>query len=537
NNKITTLEGLENLSAVNTLYVSENLVTEIESMHAFPKLQNLELGWNALTNVVMDQVTAEKLPLLRTMDVRGNNLIKINIQDQPKLWTFECDTGSSSELTEVTLKNLPILIVAGNGSSAYQNDIVFSSTPGLSKVILENLPSISSSVRLDRCAIEELVINNLPKVSMVNISNNKITTLEGLENLSAVNTLYVSENLVTEIENLHAFPKLQTLTVDNNHISVLPTSLKTENPVLTTLSAMNQTITLKQKVIVSDLVLDNEVKNFGQITTAKSISNKGTYQNNQIKWLFEDIKSVNAVDYQFSEPVQEATIQGTFSGKVTQPIKASKVPVISADAEMNYPKNETVSEAAFFKDISASVTDDATLTSDFESVVDFAKAGTYEVTLNAVNEDGVKATSVTVLVHIAKSPAPVITADKEITYTKNAEVSITEYLAAIHAKTSDGSSIEADLDTAVTWGTVGGYTVTLRSTNEDGVEAIPVEVTVHIAKSPAPVITADKEITYAKNAEVSITEFLAAIHAKTSDGSPIESDFATAVIWSTAGDY
>ncbi|EAC5984030.1 cell wall anchor protein, partial [Listeria monocytogenes] len=486
NNKITTLEGLENLSAVNTLYVSENLVTEIESMHAFPKLQKLELGWNALTNVVMDQVTAEKFPLLRTMNVRGNNLIKINIQDQPKLWTFECDTGSSSELTEVTLKNLPILIAVGNGSSAYQDDIVFSSTPGLSKVILENLPSTSSEVKLDHCAIEELVINNLPKVSVVIISYNKITTLEGLENLSAVSKIDAYENLVTEIENLHAFPKLQTLTVDNNHISVLPTSLKTENPVLTTLSAMNQTITLKQKVIVSDLVLDNEVKNFGQITTAKSISNKGTYQNNQIKWLFEDIKSVNAVDYQFSEPVQEATIQGTFSGKVTQPIKASKVPVISADAEMNYPKNETVSEAAFFKDISASVTDDATLTSDFESVVDFAKAGTYEVTLNAVNEDGVKAASVTVLVHIAKSPAPVITADKEITYTKNAEVSITEYLAAIHAKTNDGSPIESDFATAVNWGTAGDYTVTLRSTNEDGVEAIPVEVTVHIAKSPAP---------------------------------------------------
>ncbi|EIM8286746.1 LapB repeat-containing protein [Listeria monocytogenes] len=537
NNKITTLEGLENLSAVNNLYASENLVTEIENMHAFPKLQNLELGWNALTNVVMDQVTAEKLPLLRTMDVLGNNLIKINIQDQPKLWTFKCDTGSSSELTEVTLKNLPTLIAASSGSNNVADDIAFSSTPGLSKVILENLPSASSEVRLDHCAIEELVINNLPKVSMVNISYNKITTLEGLENLSAVNKVDASENLVTEIENLHAFPKLQTLTVDNNHISVLPTSLKTENPVLTTLSAMNQTITLKQKVIVSDLVLDNEVKNFGQTTTAKSISNKGTYQNNQIKWLFEDIKSVNAVDYQFSEPVQEATIQGTFSGKVTQPIKASKVPVISADAEMNYPKNESVSEAAFFKDISASVTDDATLTSDFESVVDFAKAGTYEVTLNAVNEDGVKAASVTVLVHIAKSPVPVITADKEITYTKNAEVSITEYLAAIHAKTNDGSPIESDFATAVNWGTAGDYTVTLRSTNEDGVEAIPVEVTVHIAKSPAPVITAEKEITYAKNAEVSITEFLAAIHAKTSDGSSIEADLDTAVTWGTVGGY
>ncbi|EKZ3835310.1 LapB repeat-containing protein, partial [Listeria monocytogenes] len=478
---IVDLTGIDLLSKLTSLSISGNQITDISALNGLVNLSNLNVSNNKITSFNLN--ANSNLPMLSAVDIRSNNLKNINVQDQPKLWTFKCDTGSSSELTEVTLKNLPTLIVAGNGSSAYQNDIVFSSTPGLSKVILENLPSISSSVRLDRCAIEELVINNLPKVSVVIISYNKITTLEGLENLSAVSKIDAYENLVTEIENLHAFPKLQTLTVDNNHISVLPTSLKTENPVLTTLSAMNQTITLKQKVIVSDLVLDNEVKNFGQITTAKSISNKGTYQNNQIKWLFEDIKSVNAVDYQFSEPVQEATIQGTFSGKVTQPIKASKVPVISADAEMNYPKNETVSEAAFFKDISASVTDDATLTSDFESVVDFAKAGTYEVTLNAVNEDGVKAASVTVLVHIAKSPAPVITADKEITYTKNAEVSITEYLAAIHAKTNDGSPIESDFATAVNWGTAGDYTVTLRSTNEDGVEAIPVEVTVHIAKS------------------------------------------------------
>ncbi|EAE2783561.1 cell wall anchor protein, partial [Listeria monocytogenes] len=444
---IVDLTGIDLLSKLTSLSISGNQITDISALNGLVNLSNLNVSNNKITSFNLN--ANSNLPMLSAVDIRSNNLKNINVQDQPKLWTFKCDTGSSSELTEVTLKNLPTLIVAGNGSSAYQNDIVFSSTPGLSKVILENLPSTSSEVKLDHCAIEELVINNLPKVSVVIISYNKITTLEGLENLSAVSKIDAYENLVTEIENLHAFPKLQTLTVDNNHISVLPTSLKTENPVLTTLSAMNQTITLKQKVIVSDLVLDNEVKNFGQITTAKSISNKGTYQNNQIKWLFEDIKSVNAVDYQFSEPVQEATIQGTFSGKVTQPIKASKVPVISADAEMNYPKNETVSEAAFFKDISASVTDDATLTSDFESVVDFAKAGTYEVTLNAVNEDGVKAASVTVLVHIAKSPAPVITADKEITYTKNAEVSITEYLAAIHAKTNDGSPIESDFATAV----------------------------------------------------------------------------------------
>ncbi|EAE5553830.1 internalin, partial [Listeria monocytogenes] len=124
-----------------------------------------------------------------TMDIRSNNLIKIDIQNQSKLATIICDTGSSSELIEVTLKNLPELIAASNGSNQVKDDIAFLSTPGLSKVILENLPSTSSSVQLDRCVIEELVINNLPKVSIVTINNNKITTLEGLEDLAALTSL------------------------------------------------------------------------------------------------------------------------------------------------------------------------------------------------------------------------------------------------------------------------------------------------------------------------------------------------------------
>ncbi|EAW7178216.1 LPXTG cell wall anchor domain-containing protein [Listeria monocytogenes] len=489
NNKITTLEGLEDLATLSSLNAGNNELTEIESMHAFPKLQTLTLISNKLTSIILNQATANGTPNLTSIDSRSNDLTKIDIQDQPKLTKIICDTGSSAELTELTLRNLPELIAASNGSNAVSDDIAFSATPGLSKVTLENLLATNVTIQLDHCVIEELVINNVPQVAFIYINNNKITTLEGLGNLTAVTNLNAENNELTELENIPAFPKLKTLTVNNNHICVLPTSLKTKNPVLTTLSATNQTITLKQKVIVSDLVLDNEVKNFGQTTTAKSISNNGTYQNNQVTWLFEDVQGVNAVDYQFSEPIQEATIQGTFSGEVTQPIKVSTVPVITADTEMTYPKNATISEAAFFKDISASVTDDAILTSDFESVVDFVKAGTYEVTLNAMNEDGVEAVSVTVLVHIAKSPAPVITADKEITYTQSTEVSTTEFLVAIHATTNDGSPIESDLDTTVNWSKVGDYTVALSATNEDGVEAIPVKVAVHIVEPPAPTIS------------------------------------------------
>ncbi|HEL8259489.1 TPA: leucine-rich repeat domain-containing protein, partial [Listeria monocytogenes] len=166
---IVDLTGIDLLSKLTSLSISGNQITDISALNGLVNLSNLNVSNNKITSFNLN--ANSNLPMLSAVDIRSNNLKNINVQDQPKLWTFKCDTGSSSELTEVTLKNLPTLIVAGNGSSAYQNDIVFSSTPGLSKVILENLPSISSSVRLDRCAIEELVINNLPKVSMVNISN------------------------------------------------------------------------------------------------------------------------------------------------------------------------------------------------------------------------------------------------------------------------------------------------------------------------------------------------------------------------------
>ncbi|HHT5771671.1 TPA: LapB repeat-containing protein, partial [Listeria monocytogenes] len=83
----------------------------------------------------------------------------------------------------------------------------------------------------------------------------------------------------------------------------------------------------------------------------------------------------------------------------------------------------------------------------------------------------------------------------------------------------------------------GDYEVTLNSINADGVSAVPFQVTVHVEKSVAPVITADTEISYAKASQITESKFLADIHATTNDGSTITSNFATAVNWEQAGDY
>uniref|UniRef100_UPI0015E76D34 LapB repeat-containing protein n=1 Tax=Listeria seeligeri TaxID=1640 RepID=UPI0015E76D34 len=222
---------------------------------------------------------------------------------------------------------------------------------------------------------------------------------------------------------------------------------------------------------------------------------------------------------------------------VTVTVEKAPAPVITADNTISYPKNSTVDSQQFFDDINASTNDGSPITSDFDTVVDFATPGDYTVTLNSVNSDGVAASPVTVTVTVEKAPAPIITADNEITYMKNSTISSTQFLTDISATTNDSSPITSDFDTVVDFTTAGDYTVTLQSINSDGVSANPVNVIVHIAKDPAPVITADSAISYPKNSTIGSQQFLADVNATTDDGSSITSDFDTVVDFTTAGDY
>ncbi|MBM5696316.1 cell surface protein, partial [Listeria seeligeri] len=222
---------------------------------------------------------------------------------------------------------------------------------------------------------------------------------------------------------------------------------------------------------------------------------------------------------------------------VTVTVEKAPAPVITADSAISYPKNSTVDSQQFYTDVDATTDDGSLITSDFDTVVDFSTAGNYTVTLNSVNSDGVEANPVTVTVTVEKAPAPIITADNEITYMKNSTISSAQFLTDVSATTNDGSPITSDFDTVVDFTTAGDYTVTLQSLNSDGVAANPLSVIVHIAKDPAPVITADSAISYPKNSTVDSQQFYTDVSAATDDGSPITSDFATVVDFTTPGDY
>ncbi|HBM4318675.1 TPA: LapB repeat-containing protein [Listeria innocua] len=85
---------------------------------------------------------------------------------------------------------------------------------------------------------------------------------------------------------------------------------------------------------------------------------------------------------------------------VTVKVTVHEKPVITADPTISYNKATTKSVDEFLTEIHSAVTGNATLTSDFNKVVDLTTPGKYTVTLNAENERGQKADPVTVIVTV-----------------------------------------------------------------------------------------------------------------------------------------
>ncbi|HAA7156344.1 TPA_asm: class 1 internalin InlI [Listeria monocytogenes] len=259
------------------------------------------------------------------------------------------------------------------------------------------------------------------------------------------------------------------------------------------------------------------------------------------------------------ETVVKLDVPGTYTvtitatnedGGVSAPKEVSVIvrkipaPEITADKEITYPKFDEVSEAEFLNDIHATISDkNVAITSNFSTDVNLNKAGDYTVTLNATNEDGVKATPVEVIVHVQQGERPVITADATISYDKFANITEAKFLEDIHATSSDGQSstvITSNFQTATNFKTAMNYTVTLNAVNEDGISAEPVAVTVTINKEPAAALKADAEVSYAKNEAVTESDFFKDVHLEGTEApstAKATSNFDSVVDRSKTGDY
>ncbi|MBC2122018.1 MucBP domain-containing protein [Listeria marthii] len=448
---IADLTGMDLLVKATTINLNNNQITDASPLTQLPNLVKLDLSDNQISTITLN--AENQLPKLTTLDIQNNpTLTVIDIEDQPKLVNVYTPKSSGFiNLTTVIAKNNPQLLNMGYFGV---EGVYYGNIPTLTKIEMVNLPKVTA-LKFEHSKIKNAVLDNLPSVTAVRLQNNMLESDSIIQNIPKLTNLNLFNNKLTDIDMLKGLPAVTSMDISYNSIFVLPKDLPTIMPNLKILTAGGQVIVLEKIVVLDDLVLDNEVSNMGAVVQPSSISDRGTYANNQLTWSYKALENLDLVSYEFSEVINMTGVKGSFTGTVRQQVKASTVPIISTDTEIRYPQRIEKTEAEFLSDIQAQTNDETPVKSNFESVVNLKKVGKYVVTISAVNVDGVKAIPKEVTVYVDPVPAANVTVKYEDTTKKKIaeNVILTGYIGEdYHSSAKE----------------IAGYTLTETPANAEG---------------------------------------------------------------------
>ncbi|MBC2184608.1 LapB repeat-containing protein [Listeria sp. FSL L7-0253] len=448
---IADVTGMDLLVKATTINLNNNQITDPSPLTQLPNLVKLDLSTNQISTITLN--AENQLPKLTTLDIQNNpTLTVIDIEDQPKLVNVYTPKSSGFiNLTTVIAKNNPQLLNMGYFGV---EGIYYGNIPTLTKIEMVNLPKVTA-LKFEHSKIKTAVLDNLPSVTAVRLQNNMLESDSIIQNIPKLTNLNLFNNKLTDIDMLKGLPAVTSMDISFNSLRVLPKDLPTIMPNLKILTAGSQVTVLEKIVALDDLVLDNNVSNMGTIVKPTSISDKGTYANNQITWSYKNLEKVSLVSYEFNEPINMTGVKGSFTGVIRQPVKASTVPIITTDSEIRYPQRSEKTEAEFLNDIQAQTNDETPVTSNFKSIVNLKEVGKYVVTLNAENIDGVKAVPKEVTVYVDPVQAANVTVQYEDTSKKKIaeNVILTGYIGEdYHSSAKE----------------IAGYTLTETPANAEG---------------------------------------------------------------------
>ncbi|EAD7603211.1 LapB repeat-containing protein [Listeria monocytogenes] len=444
-----------------------------------------------ITEAQMDTITEVKIDNINLADLTG-------LDYAHNLTLLQLSTPRVSDYSIIAkLSNLTTLNLTGYSLSS-------SSLPDLNG--LQKLTSLT--LYSGRFVNSDLAkFNQLPNLTYLNLDRSgyvtDITLLKSLPNLTTLSIQFCGVN---DFRGIDTFPSLTNLSANGQNIggSVLIKSDITSE--VLNYNKTNQTIFIPFTLMTSRSINFDGVP-FPFTTDASDAGTYLSFNNQQIdgsRLTIDDtgitvsgitpeyLRTITKMEYNafYDNPAGSYATPPNFTsysvsgGTYDQFFDITQVLVITNDSAINYTEKTTVTEEQFLTDIHAKTEDGTPVTSDFDSVVDFSKPGVYTVTLNATNADGLQATPKKVTVTILEKP--IITADKSINYKVNSTKTAEEFLTDISAKTSDGSEVTSNFDSAVDLTKVGTYKVTLNAVSVDGIAADPVTVLVNVVSSEEP---------------------------------------------------
>lgn len=167
NNRLTSLDGLANVPRLHRLVLRQNALTSVPDLSSFPLLEEVDLYINQIATIPPNAFRA--CTALRKLDLSFN-----------------------------ALRDLSQLPVA--------------SLPNLTELYL-----ISNKIKAIGAAL-----HSMPHLTFLELGDNRIRVMEGLDNLPALTSLWLGRNKIAAIDGLHNLPHLQILSLQSNRITQIP---------------------------------------------------------------------------------------------------------------------------------------------------------------------------------------------------------------------------------------------------------------------------------------------------------------------------
>ncbi len=318
NDNLMTTINIGTLSKLVTLSISNNNLTSLNvSQNA--KLENLFCAYNDLTSL-----SVGSNPLLSFLDMRGNQVPVIDVTGNPELKLFYCD---QNPMTTLDLSQNPILLNIRlnetsmtsvdfrNGNNANVNTFSALNNPDLDCIFVDNriysetnwinvdpgarfvenlaecsnvdltyVPDDNFEQRLidlgyDSGPLDDYVVTaTIEVITSLDVSDQGIQDLTGIEDFTSLGFLNCSMNLLTELR-LNTNTQLYRLEAFNNQLSTLDI---TQNTALTFLYISDNLLTsvdLSNNTVLRNLLISDNLLSVIDITNNTALEQVFVYNN------------------------------------------------------------------------------------------------------------------------------------------------------------------------------------------------------------------------------------------------------------------
>ncbi|WP_162011186.1 pneumococcal-type histidine triad protein [Streptococcus sp. S784/96/1] len=280
------------------LWLTKTGIKNYAFLKNIPQLEGIDFSQNGISDLTF----LKDYPNLKVVSAAGNDITDISIlANLNNLESLNLDLNNIADLS--ALSHLQHLKAVSLDSNQITNLSALSNKPLLERLFIShnkglNLKTLKASALKELTATDNDThqldfLDNLPSLETLNLDNNSLTSLEGLEEARALKNLSVSNNNITTLSLSHPQGTLKELTINKNklndleginNLTVLDSIYASQNKIKTlALAEKNNTLTYidvsNNHIPAEELQLQDDIpkairEHFPAVTGGKIEENK-----------------------------------------------------------------------------------------------------------------------------------------------------------------------------------------------------------------------------------------------------------------------